>query len=329
MADFTEKLKEIGARDAENFYKVYGSDIPDEFKKMLVDGNAFTYESFKKFVTEEKKYKKIGKSGNKYYYNDTKNIPYGATSINDSSQMIEVDSNGNVKSIPEAEPLAGGGSSTTYIGGGKFVELTESQILAQFSPAPYYYASIPPFKGIKIYDVSKITTKPKVAYSQLGTSGVGQATTFPFKYNGKTNIDKRTAGGKKNNPLNISHSKSDIGYLGASAVADGQMHAAYDTLEHGIASAMRLLKRKYGNRSIIGYNDGFQGYYRTTEGKSKSALRVIWITNFSNRTNIPPEKVMNISDKETMFCLCHAIAIQETHSYLGRDVLERAWACGI
>ena len=89
---------------------------------------------------------------------------------------------------------------------------------------------------------------------------------------------------------------------------------------------MKLYKRKYGNRSIRGINDGYQGDYSLTKNdKALTNLRLIWITNVSKNLGIDPTKRLNLDDKETMFSLMAAIAKQESNSTLSRNDLEAAW----
>ena len=79
----------------------------------------------------------------------------------------------------------------------------------------------------------------------------GKLVTFDLvPNNAKTSINKNTAGGRNNNPCNISFSSDSIGVTGRSTMGDGQQAAVFNTAEDGIASAMRLYRRKYGMKNI-------------------------------------------------------------------------------
>lgn len=148
----------------------------------------------------------------------------------------------------------------------------------------------------------------------------------PSSLVGDHTILNSSASRKGNNPLSISPSKSDVGSAGSFRVKDGQNFGSYNSVVDGLASAMRLYKRKYNNRSVRGINDGYQGYYELTKNnKNLTKLRLIWITNISKYLGINPTIRLNLDDKETMFSLMAAIAKQESSSTLGRDDLEAAW----
>ena len=198
-----------------------------------------------------------------------------------------------------------------------------------FAPMPYPFANVPPFKGISSYDLRNLRFKPALTYQDLAKNpnspGPAQRTTNPIP-GGWASGGQGTAGGRKNNPCNISHSAGDIGYVGSSKVADGQDHAAYQTVEAGIASAMRLLKRKYANKSIHGINvTGFQGYYSASEEIGLSACRIVWITNTAARLGIDPFAELDLEDANTLKWLTRIIASQETGMTLGADVLDQAY----
>ena len=187
------------------------------------------------------------------------------------------------------------------------------------------YSNAGSYRG---YHVPSGSTQVNITKDQLGKD---KDTGELFKLNpssllGNSTILNSSASKKGNNPLSISHSSSDLGFKGAFKVKDGQSFSSYESVVDGLASAMRLYKRKYNNRSVRGINDGYQGSYEATKNdKALTNLRLIWITNISKQLGIDPTKRLNLDDKETMFSLMAAIAKQESNSTLGRQDLEAAW----
>ena len=182
-------------------------------------------------------------------------------------------------------------------------------------------------ESYKGYPVPKGDTVVNITEDQLGAEkDTGESYTLnPSTLLGNTILNS-SASRRGNNPLSISHSNSDVGYSGSFKVKDGQNFASYNSVVDGLASAMRLYKRKYNNRSVRGINDGYQGYYHLTKNnKALTKLRLIWITNISKQLGIDPTKKLNLDDKETMFSLMAAIAKQESSSTLSRNDLEAAW----
>lgn len=187
------------------------------------------------------------------------------------------------------------------------------------------YSNAGSYRG---YHVPSGTTQVNITKDQLGKDkDTGELFTVnPSPLLGNSTILNSSASRNGNNPLSISHSNSDVGYKGSFRVKDGQNFASYNSVVDGLASAMKLYKRKYGNRSIRGINDGYQGDYSLTKNdKALTNLRLIWITNVSKNLGIDPTKRLNLDDKETMFSLMAAIAKQESNSTLSRNDLEAAW----
>lgn len=187
------------------------------------------------------------------------------------------------------------------------------------------YSNAGSYRG---YHVPSGTTQVNITKDQLGKDkDTGELFTVnPSPLLGSSTILNSSASRNGNNPLSISHSNSDVGYKGSFRVKDGQNFASYNSVVDGLASAMKLYKRKYGNRSIRGINDGYQGDYSLTKNdKALTNLRLIWITNVSKNLGIDPTKRLNLDDKETMFSLMAAIAKQESNSTLSRNDLEAAW----
>lgn len=177
------------------------------------------------------------------------------------------------------------------------------------------------------YSISSGSTRVNITKDELGKDkDSGESFTLnPSTLLSNTNL-RSSASRQGNNPLSISHSGSDIGYKGSFKVKDGQNFSSYASVVDGLASAMRLYKRKYNNRSVRGINDDYQGSYeRTKHEKALTNLRLLWITNISNSLGIDPTKKLNLDDKETMFSLMAAIAKQESSSTLSRNDLEAAW----
>ena len=216
--------------------------------------------------------------------------------------------------------------------------------LTEFAPAPYPFQNIPEDQLlrnksgaiIKTYDQRNLKFTPLISYSQLNeaynrgidkTSPKVKLTTFWNKIPAGDVISssKSTAGYKYNNPCSVSPTKYYIGCTGSHNVADGQLYAHFDTLENGIASAMLLLKKKYNGRSPIDFNNGYQGYYKPTELKGLTMLRIVHISNLSRDLCIQPTQRMDTDDPNSLMALTHWIAKKECGYVLGKSILERAY----
>ena len=74
---------------------------------------------------------------------------------------------------------------------------------------------------------------------------------------------------------------------------------------------MKLLRRKYSGKSLIGINNGYQGYYKRGEDKSLTAMRLHGITSRSRELgNIDPKRIIDFSDRDT---LCAYTALTGKH----------------
>ena len=199
----------------------------------------------------------------------------------------------------------------------------------QLAEGMYPYANTTPYKGIKTYDLRKLTRQPIIdydQYEQLLNDNSGKLVTFDLISNdAKTNINKNTAGGRNNNPCNISPPSDAIGLVGKSRMADGQGAAVFDNLENGLASAMRLLRNKYGKKNLPQINNGYQGYYKRNEPIGLSALRLDSVTKKCKQLGISPSDRINTDDKWTLCSLVAITAKNETGSTLSRETLDRAY----
>ena len=214
--------------------------------------------------------------------------------------------------------------------------------LTEFAPAPYPFANIPESELltnvktgaiIPTYDPRNRKFTPLVSYSQIKDPKLRNDTTSPLVKLTQTipageliSFNSSTKGYQYNNPCSISHSSNDIGFAGIVVVADGQKFAKFVNLESGIASAMRLIKRKYGLKSPIGINtNGYQGYYKEGEKAGLTALRVCDISNMSRALGIQPTQRIDTNDPHSMMVLIKYIAKKECGSILGKDVLQKAY----
>ena len=214
--------------------------------------------------------------------------------------------------------------------------------LSEFAPAPYPFKNIPESELltnvhngaiIKTYDPRNRKFEPLVTYSQIRNENLRNDTTSPLTTltidipsGDIISFNAKTSGYKYNNPCSIGHSSTDIGYIESTKVADGQKFAKYKDIESGIASAMRLIKRKYGLKSPLSINTlGYQGVYSEDEKMGLTALRVIDISNMSKGLGIKPTQRINTDDKHSMMALIRYIAKKECGTVLGKDVLERAY----
>ena len=191
----------------------------------------------------------------------------------------------------------------------------------------YPFKDVPPYKGIASYDLRKVKMTPILDYSELTKKHEWVATLDGSNIaEGREYPSNKTTWNKNNNPCDISHSDSDIGYKGAGTVADWQSLAKYDTPVNGIASAMRLLKRKYSNKSITEIDVWwYQWYYKADEEIWLSALRLKWITDQCNALNVWPHQMLDFEDPTTLKAFVAQIAVQETGTHIGRELLDQAY----
>ena len=192
----------------------------------------------------------------------------------------------------------------------------------------YPFKDVPPYQGVPTYDLRKVKMTPILNYSELTKKHEWSVT-----LNWSNIINKRneypsngTAWNKSNNPCDISHSNSDLWYLSYVIVADWQKLAKYDTPVNGIASAMRLLKRKYSNKSITEINVGwYQSYYKPNEEIWLSALRIKWITDQCNALWVWPHQMLDFNDPTTLKSFVAQVAVLETGTHIGQKLLDEAY----
>ncbi len=198
----------------------------------------------------------------------------------------------------------------------------------KLSPWDYPFKDVPPYKGIASYDVRDLKMKPVLDYSELTKKHEWVATLdgSNIKNQWHEYPSNDTKWNRNNNPCDISHSDSDIGYQGASKVADWQALAKYDSPLHGIASAMRLLKRKYSNKSITEIDVWwYQWYYKANEEIWLSALRIKWITNQCNALWVWPHQMLDFNDPKTFKSFVAQVAVLETGTHIGQKLLDDAY----
>ena len=198
----------------------------------------------------------------------------------------------------------------------------------KLSPWDYPFKDVPPYKGIASYDVRDLKMKPVLDYSELTKKHEWVATLdgSNIKNQWHEYPSNDTKWNRNNNPCDISHSDSDIGYQGASKVADWQALAKYDSPLHGIASAMRLLKRKYSNKSITEIDVWwYQWYYKANEEIWLSALRIKWITNQCNALWVWPHQMLDFNDSKTFKSFVAQVAVLETGTHIGQKLLDDAY----
>ena len=152
-----------------------------------------------------------------------------------------------------------------------------------FTPWAYPFKHITtPYKWISSYRVDNIKLNPLIWFSQLSLKWTEwNLTTLKVKDQKLHFTSTTTAWYKKNNPCNVSPFKGDIGRNWSSAVADGQNHSKYNSMEDWLASFMRLMRQdRYRNKSIQWINCSWmQGVYKENEPDSLKALRITWITH--------------------------------------------------
>ena len=198
----------------------------------------------------------------------------------------------------------------------------------KLSPWDYPFKDVPPYKGIASYDVRNVKIKPVLDYSELTKKHEWMVTLNGSNIKNQWNEypSNNTKWNRSNNPCDISHSDSDIGYKGASKVADWQALARYDTPLHGIASAMRLLKRKYSNKSITEIDVWwYQWYYKANEEIWLSALRLKWITDQCNALWVWPHQMLDFNDPTTLKSFVAQVAVLETGTNIWQKLLDDAY----
>lgn len=198
----------------------------------------------------------------------------------------------------------------------------------KLSPWEYPFKDVPPYKGIKTYDLRNLKITPLLDYSELTKKHEWVANLSWENIKNRWNEYPRnnTLWNKSNNPCDISHSSDDIWYVGAKSAADWQALARYDTPVNGIASAMRLLKRKYSNKSITEIDVWwYQWYYKANEEIWLSALRLKWITEQCNALNVWPHQMLNLDDPTTLKAFVAQVAVQETSTHIWKELLDQAY----
>ena len=192
----------------------------------------------------------------------------------------------------------------------------------------YPFKDVPPYKGIRSYDLRNVKMTPVLDYSELTKKHEGTVT---LSWSNVTNKwyeypSNNTTWNKNNNPCDISHSGSDIWYVSSGKVADWQALAKYDTPVNGIASAMRLLKNKYHNKSITEIDVGwYQWYFKANEEIWLSALRIKWITDQCNALWVWPHQMLDFNDPTTLKSFVAQVAVLETGTHIGQKLLDDAY----
>lgn len=200
----------------------------------------------------------------------------------------------------------------------------------QLAEGTYPYANAAPYKGVKDYDIRNIKERPIINYQQyedLLNDTTGKIVKFdnvPYFQETKLNYD--TAGGRNNNPCNISIPvEFAVGAVGTQSMADGQRAGKFDNVVDGVASTMRLYREYYGNRSFPQMNNGLQGYYSRNEPIGLSALRLYYVTNKCKQLGIDPNTIIDTDDKWTLCSFVNSMAQSETGSTLSRETLDEAY----
>ena len=208
------------------------------------------------------------------------------------------------------------------------LDWTVQENLPKFTPWEYPFKDVPPYQWISAYDLRDVKMTPVLDYSELTKPHEWSVTLTGVNITNKWSEypENGTIWNRNNNPCDISHSNSDIGYISSNTVADGQALAKYDTPVDGIASAMRLLKNKYSNKSVTEVNVGwYQWVYKSTEDIWLSALRIKWITDQCNALWIWPHKMLDFNDPMTLKSFVAQIAVLETGTHIGKELLDQAY----
>ena len=215
--------------------------------------------------------------------------------------------------------------STPSSGG---LDLSKENSIYKLSDWEYPFKNVPPYKNIKAYDLRNVKVTPVLDYSELNKKHewVTKLDGSNIKNTWNEYPENQTIGNRSNNPCDISHSDSDIGYRGASTVADGQKLARYDTPVNGIASAMRLLRNKYSNKSITEINVWwYQWYFKADEEIWLSALRLKRITSQCKALNVGPHVMLDLDDPMTLKAFVAQVAVIETWTHIGAKLLDEAY----
>lgn len=199
----------------------------------------------------------------------------------------------------------------------------------ELSPWDYPFKDVPPYKNISAYDLRNVKMTPLLDYNELtkkhewvatldGSNITNQWIEYP---------SNDTIWNKSNNPCDISHSVGDVGYKRSTKLRDWQDLAIYDTPVNGIASAMRLLKRKYSNKSITEIDVWWYQWwsYEVNEEIWLSALRLKWITDQCNALWVWPHEMLNFNDPMTLKSFVAQIAVIETGTHIGKKLLDEAY----
>ena len=254
-------------------------------------------------------------------FNKRKNIPIDLSGIMPSGIIPSNDNNTGVE--PQNTSNNGSGGSTNLPPGGSSIS---GKKLAE---GMYPYANTTPYKGIKTYDLRKITTRPIIDYDQyeqlLKDNSTNYRTFDLVPDSATTYINKKTAGGRNNNPCNISASKDSIGVKSGAIMGDGQKAAVFDNVVDGIASAMRLYRRKYGKMNVAQMDNGMRGYYDRNEPLGLTAMRLHGVTKKCKQLGISPTDKLNTDDKWTLCSFVALMAKHETGSTLSRKTLDEAY----
>ena len=221
-------------------------------------------------------------------------------------------------------------SDWTVNEGTQWSENEQSWEVSQYklSQWEYPFKDVPPYKGIASYDLRNLKYTPLLDYSELTKKHEGTVTLSWSNITNKWNEypSNGTTWNKNNNPCDISHSNSDIWYQNSSTVADWQALAKFDTPVNGIASAMRLLKRKYSNKSITEIDVWwYQWYYKADEEIWLSALRLKRITDQCNALWVWPHQMLDFNDPTTLKSFVAQVAVIETGTHIGQKLLDEAY----
>lgn len=241
---------------------------------------------------------------------------FGASAGTNSGvqSQVEPQNTSNNTSSEGSTPLPAGGTGAS---GKKLAE------------GKYPYANTTPYKGIPTYDLRKVTRRPIIDYDQFEQLLQDKSTNYRtfdlVPNNAKTFINKKTLGGQNNNPCNISPPPYAIGVVGRDKMGDGQRAAVFDSVEHGLASTMRLYRYKYGKKNVVQMDDGMRGYYKRSEPIGLTAMRLNSVTKKCKQLGISPSDKLNTDDKWTLCSFVSLMAKHETGSTLSRELLDRAY----
>ena len=208
------------------------------------------------------------------------------------------------------------------------LDLSKENSPYKLSPWEYPFKDVPPYKNIKAYDLRNVKVTPVLDYSELNKKHewVTKLDGSNIKNTWNEYPENQTIGNRSNNPCDISHSDFDIWYVNYNTVADGQKLARYDTPVNGIASAMRLLRNKYSNKSITEINVWwYQWYFKANEEIWLSALRLKRITSQCKALNVGPHVMLDLNDPMTLKAFVAQVAVIETWTHIGAELLDEAY----